>query len=91
MTLDYSKKLRMHKPSMSLTIGIYNLVRKHNGLDGQTPAQAAGVEMDRWALVVERVVTMTEAYWDAKNAEQAKAKRAQDDAAFGEGFRQAGL
>ena len=54
MTLGYSKQLRMHKLSMSLTMGIYNLVRKHKSLDGMTPAQAAGVEKDRWTFRTRR-------------------------------------
>ncbi len=78
MTLGYSKDLRMHKLSVSLYFGIYNLVRKHKGIDGQTPAMAAGVEDKRWTLA--DVVEMTERYWKAK-----------DDAAFLAAFEQAGL
>jgi IS1 family transposase len=74
MTLGYSKDLRMHKLSVSLYFGIYNLVRKHKGIDGQTPAQAAGVEDKRWTLV--DVVEMTERYWQPKYAAQKAAKAA---------------
>jgi hypothetical protein len=48
--LGYSKKLSMHKHATALQIGIYNLVRKHSGLDRQTPAQAAGLETERLDL-----------------------------------------
>lgn len=64
LTLGYSKDLRMHKLATALHIGIYNLVRKHGGLDGQTPAQAAGVESERWTM--KRVVEMTASYWQKK-------------------------
>ena len=37
----------MSRPAMFLGL---NFVRRHTGLDGQTPAQAAGVEQDRWTL-----------------------------------------
>ncbi len=82
--LGYSKDLRMHKLAVSLHFGIYNLVRKHTTLGGKTPAQAAGIEADRWTL--ERVVEMTEAYWAPKiaAAKQAKAaaRRMAEDAVF---------
>jgi len=87
--LGYSKKLGMHKLATAMQIGIYNLVRKHSSLDRQTPAMAAGLETERWTL--ERVVEMTEAYWEIKDADQAEAKRAQDDAAFEAAFAEAGL
>lgn len=63
-TLAYSKCLRMHKLAVSLHFGLYNLVRRHRGIDGLTPAQAAGVEENRWSF--EDVVKMTEAYWRKK-------------------------
>lgn len=62
--LGYSKDLGMHKAATSLHIGLYNLVRKHSGLDGQTPAQAAGIEDKRWTL--EDVVDLTERHIRAK-------------------------
>lgn len=71
--LGYSKDLGMHKAATALGIGVYNLVRKHSGLDGQTPAQAAGVEEKRWTMA--DVVSMTERYMKAK-----------DDAAFEAAF-----
>lgn len=84
LTLGYSKDLRMHKLSVSLYFGIYNLVRKHKGLDGQTPAQAAGIEEKRWTLV--DVVEMTERYWAPKRemekAVKAMNKREAEDAVF---------
>ena len=62
--LGYSKDLRMHKLGTALHIGLYNLVRKHTSLDGQTPAQAAGVEEKRWSY--EDVVALTERHMQAK-------------------------
>jgi len=78
LTLGYSKDLRMHKLATALHIGLYNLVRKHSSLDGQTPAQAAGVELKRWTL--EDVVAMTGDYWKSK-----------EDAAFLAAFEAAGI
>ncbi len=82
-TLAYSKDLEMHKLATSLFLGIYNLVRKHKTL-GTTPAVAAGVEETRWTL--ERVVEVTDAYWQpkyaAEQAAKAAAKRAAEDAVF---------
>lgn len=84
LTLGYSKDLRMHKLATALHIGIYNLVRKHTSLDGQTPAQAAGVEEKRWTTA--DVVAMTEAYWapkvEAEKKAKAAAKRLAEDAEF---------
>lgn len=48
--LGYSKDIRMHRLGTALHIGLYNLVRRHFSLDGQTPAQAAGIEEKRWGL-----------------------------------------
>ena len=82
-TLAYSKDLEMHKLAVSLFLGIYNLVRKHTTL-GTTPAVAAGVEQERWTL--ERIVEMTDAYWQPKYAAEqsakAAAKRVSEDAVF---------
>ena len=82
-TLAYSKDLEMHKAAVNLHFGIYNLVRKHTTL-GTTPAVAAGIEENRWTL--ERVVEMTEAYWQPKRANEqaakAAAKRIAEDAVF---------
>jgi len=44
-------------------LGVYNFVRQHHTL-GTTPAVAAGIEQERWDL--ERVVEMTELYWQKK-------------------------
>lgn len=83
-TLGYSKSLKMHKLSISLHLGIYNLVRRHSGIDGQTPAQCAGVEDRRWSF--EDVVAMTDAYWQPIYAQRAMEKafsrRAAEDKAF---------
>lgn len=66
--LGYSKDLTMHKLATALHIGLYNLTRRHSGLDGLTPAQAAGVENHRWSL--EDVVTLTERF--VREKEEAK-------------------
>ncbi len=81
--LGYSKDLATHKAAVALHFGIYNFVRTHNTLK-TTPAVAAGVELERWTL--ERVVEMTEAYWQPRiaKAKAAKAwrKRIEEDAVF---------
>ncbi len=83
-TLGYSKDLRMHRLSVAMYFGIYNLVRKHKGIDGQTPAQAAGLEDKRWTLL--DVVEMTEKYWkprlEAADFAKAAARRIEQDAVF---------
>lgn len=82
--LGYSKDLAMHKAATALQIGIYNLCRKHSALEGQTPAQAAGVADKRWTL--EDVVAMTEAFHAPKKAIavalKKEARRAAEDAIF---------
>ena len=81
--LGYSKDLEMHKHAVALLLGVYNFVRKHHSL-GTTPAVAAHVEESRWSL--ERVVEMTEAYWEPKIAKAKAAKawrrRMEEDAVF---------
>lgn len=81
--LGYSKDLDTHKLAVALHFGVYNFVRKHTTL-GTTPAVAAGVEQERWTL--ERVVEMTEAYWQPKLAKAKLAKafrrRIEEDAVF---------
>lgn len=66
--LGYSKDLRMHKLATALMLGVYNLVRKHSGLDGQTPAQAAGIEEKRWTMV--DVAELAENYMREKEEAQ---------------------
>jgi hypothetical protein len=82
--LGYSKDIDMHKAATAMHIGIYNLVRKHSSLDGQTPAQAAGIEDRRWSL--EDVVALTESYMkprlEARAAKAAANKRIAEDAEF---------
>jgi IS1 family transposase len=84
MTLGYSKTLVMHKAAVNLYFGVYNLVRRHTGIDRQTPAMAAGIEDHRWTL--EEVVSMADDYWAPKYAAQAalkaQAKREKEDAEF---------
>ena len=63
-TLAYSKLWDNHALTASIHIFVYNLVRKHEALKGQTPAQALGVVGERWTL--EDVVAMTERHLDAK-------------------------
>lgn len=83
-TLGYSKSLPMHKASVSLHFGVYNLVRKHSGINGQTPAQAAGIESHKWSY--DDVVDMTDAYWQPiyakRTIEKAAMRRAAEDKAF---------
>ena len=76
--LGYSKELRMHKLATALLLGVYNLVRRHTTLDGQTPAQAAGVEEKRWTMV--DVVELS-----ARHAAQ------KQDAAIEAAFEEAGI
>jgi hypothetical protein len=56
---------------------------RHHSL-GTTPAVAAGIEESRWSL--ERVVEMTEAYWQPKIAKAKAAnafrRRIEEDAVF---------
>ena len=52
-----------HKHAVALLLGVYNFVRKHATL-GTSPAVAAGLEEKPWSL--ERVVEMTETYWQPK-------------------------
>ena len=81
--LGYSKDLETHKLAVALHLGVYNFVRRHTTL-GTTPAVAAGVEQERWSL--ERVVEMTETYWQPKllMAKQEKAwqRRLAEDQMF---------
>lgn len=76
--LGFSKDLDMHKAATALHIGLYNLVRRHSSLDGQTPAQAAGIEDKRWSM--EDVVALTARHMQAK-----------EDAKFEAAFAEAGL
>lgn len=59
-TMAYSKLWDNHALTGSLHIFVYNFVRKHEGLDGKTPAVVLGVESKRWTL--EDVVEMTDDY-----------------------------
>lgn len=83
-TLGYSKDLQMHKLSTALHLAVYNLVRKHSGLGGKTPAMAAGVAAKAWSF--EDVVDETERYWAPQFADMAKRKaalrREREDAMF---------
>jgi IS1 family transposase len=83
--LGYSKDLDMHKHAVALLLGVYNLVRRHTTL-GTTPAVAAGLEEKPWSL--ERVVEMTETYWQPKllmaKKEKAWQRRLAEDAMFQE-------
>ncbi len=83
-TLGYSKCLRMHKLATGLHLAVYNLVRKHKGLAGKTPAQAAGVTDRAWTF--EDVVSETQAYWqprwEADRQEAARKRREAEDAMF---------
>lgn len=61
--LGYSKDLETHKLGVAVHFGVYNYVRRHHTLK-TTPAVAAGLEEKPWSL--ERVVEMTELYWQLK-------------------------
>jgi hypothetical protein len=67
----------------ALLLGVCNFVRKHSTL-GTTPAVAAGVEEKWWSL--DRVVEMTEAYWQPRlaeiKAEKAAARPIAEDSVF---------
>lgn len=92
-TLAYSKSLRMHKMAVNLHFGIYNLNRRHTSLDGQTPAQAAGLVENRMSY--EQIVELTDAYWEPKLAEKkalrAQMRRAIEDTVFLKAMEEAGL
>ena len=75
--LGYSKDVETHRLAVAMFLGVYNFVRKHKTL-GQTPAVAAGVELERWDL--ERVVEMTAEYL-----------RRKDDVKFETAFAKAGI
>ena len=81
--LGYSKDLATHKHAVALLLGVYNFVRKHHTLS-TTPAVAAGLEEKPWSL--ERVVEMTEAYWQPKllmlKKEKAWQRRLAEDQMF---------
>jgi hypothetical protein len=81
--LGYSKDLQTHKHAVALLLGVYNLVRRHKAL-GTTPAVAAGLEEKPWSL--ERVVEMTETYWQPKlltaKKEKAWQRRLAEDQMF---------
>lgn len=62
-TLAYSKDWGNHALSSSISIFIYNMVRRHETTK-VTPAQALGVVDRRWTL--EDVVDMTDRYFKAK-------------------------
>ncbi len=68
-TLAYSKSWDNHALTASIHIFVYNLVRKHEGIGGKTPAVILGIADRRWTL--EDVIEMTERYL-----------RAQDDRKF---------
>jgi IS1 family transposase len=81
--LGFSKDLETHKLAVALHLGVYNFVRKHSTLK-TTPAVAAGLEEKPWSL--ERVVEMTEAYWQPKllmlKKEKAWQRRLAEDQMF---------
>lgn len=71
--------------AVALHFGMYNFVRRHHTLK-TTPAVAAGIEEKPWSL--ERVVEMTEAYWQPKllmlKKEKQWQRRLAEDAMFQE-------
>lgn len=67
-TLGYSKKLSMHKHAVNVHFAVYNLVRRHSGIDGLTPAQSAAVEEKRWTW--EDLIVETDRYFKDKQEAQ---------------------
>jgi IS1 family transposase len=63
-TLAHSKLWENHAAVASVHNFLYNLVRKHEALDGKTPAQKLGVADKRWTF--ETVVDMVDAHQKAK-------------------------
>lgn len=92
-TLAYSKTLKMHRASVALYFGVYNLVRRHKGVANFTPAMAAGLASKRWTLL--DVVQMSDAYWKpilaARVEQKAKAKRVSEDDVFLKALAESGL
>ena len=65
--LGYSKDLETHKRAVTLFLGVYNFVRRHE-TPGTTPAVAAGLEEKAWALL-KHVIEMTQGYSARKKGE----------------------
>ncbi len=51
LTNAFSKKVENHAAAVALHFAYYNFCRRHQSLDGQTPAMAAGVTDHVWTLV----------------------------------------
>jgi hypothetical protein len=51
--------LKHHKAMQSLFIAFYNFARKHSAMDGNTPAQAAGLADEAWTIrqLIEQATT----------------------------------
>ncbi|MDZ4323311.1 MAG: hypothetical protein U1A05_04420 [Alphaproteobacteria bacterium] len=62
-TLAYSKRWDNHAFTTSIQIFTYNLCRVHESLK-RTPAMEMGIVARRWSM--DDVVSMTDAYWQAK-------------------------
>jgi IS1 family transposase len=63
-TLAYSKSWDNHAATASVHAFLYNLTRRHESLNMQTPAQALGITDKRWTA--EMVVDMVDAFHKAK-------------------------
>jgi len=50
LTNGFSKRVENHAAAVSLHFAHYNLCRRHQSLDGQTPAMAAGLTDHVWPL-----------------------------------------
>lgn len=50
LTKTHSKSQRHHKAMQAIYLCYYNFVRKHDSLNGQTPAMAARVTMKAWTI-----------------------------------------
>ena len=72
-TIAHSRLWENHAAANSIHVFLYNVVRKHEALDGRTPAQAIGVTGKRWSL--DEVTAMVDAFHKEK-----------EDAAFESAF-----
>lgn len=50
LTNSYSKRIEYHRAALALTFFYYNFCRKHSSLKGKTPAMAAGIASNVWAV-----------------------------------------
>lgn len=51
LTNCYSRKMALHVAMLNLTFLAYNFCKRHSSLNGQTPAQAAGITAKPWTML----------------------------------------